>query len=98
MMPDDKRLGQGVTTARDLAQRHLADHDVAEAGAGRDRELLIFIIGHGRVPVIVSGCSWASAGGESSEPRERASCRGRGMSEILEALTGRKLRPEGSMQ
>ena len=54
-MPNDKRLGPGVITARDPAQRHLADHDVAEPGAGLDRELVIFVIGHGRLPVIVSG-------------------------------------------
>jgi hypothetical protein len=36
MVPDDKRIGLSAITARDPAQRHLADHDGAEAGAGRE--------------------------------------------------------------
>ena len=55
MVPNDKRLGPSVITAGDPAQRHLANYDIAEPGAGLDRKLVIFVIVHGRSPVIVSG-------------------------------------------
>jgi hypothetical protein len=104
MVPDDKRIGPGVITSRDPAQRHLADHDVAEPGAGRDRELVIFVIGHGRSPVIVSRPWRASAAGESSDRKNElfasegccnsVSLEGIREAQALEGIFSRKSRDE----
>lgn len=51
-----------VITAGDPAQRHFADDDVSEAGARLDRELVIFVICHSRLPIIFSEMMVAAGG------------------------------------
>jgi hypothetical protein len=51
-----------VITPGDPAQRHFANDDVSEAGARLDRELVIFVVCHSRLPIIFSEMMVAAGG------------------------------------